>query len=95
MQIAKDEILEKIRKCVDVLLSLIEEDCKKRINNLADIFSESIQVIGHDPRNLEELDQMRTFINVQLPTRIDFITQEQETLFTDLEVLEGYLRQVP
>ncbi|CAG9321581.1 unnamed protein product [Blepharisma stoltei] len=92
---AKEEILEKIRRCVDVLLSLIEEDVQKRMNGLQELHEESIQVIGHEPRNLEELDGMRTFLNVQLPARLDFIKQEFETLFTDIEVLEGYLRQIP
>lgn len=77
------------------LFKLLLETCYNKVENTRKQYNEVLAVIDRSPANLEELDEMRKFINNTFYSKIDLIQSEITTEFNNLEILEGYMYYIP
>ena len=80
IETVKNQLLDNINKCFNTLMLVLIEKMEALIQWIADQEVEIIEIIGHEPENLEELSEMKTFIIQQYPERVTFIVKNAELL---------------
>lgn len=88
-------IIDIIDKGLDELVSLLLDDCLKKVEGLEDVYNEVLDKIIHTPKDLEELEEIRSFLNEDFPVKLEFIEQGVSSLMSIIEILEGYWRLIP
>ena len=77
-------------KVFQSLFKLLIEDSYVKINQIKLQYNEVLSEIDHPPQDIEELDTMRTFINSNYKTKVNFIEESLSYISNCLENLEGY-----
>ena len=83
----RTHLLELLEKCRYTIITIILEKLDADIIAVKKQEEEIMEVIGHNPANLEQLDEQKTFLNAHLAERREFITETIENIFDYLEVL--------
>ena len=88
-------IIDIIDKGLDELVNLLQSDCLSRIKDVESVYSEVKMKISHIPKDLEELEEIRTFLYNEFPIKLEFIEGGVTSLMSIIDILEGYWRLIP
>lgn len=86
----KDGLQKKTSKLLEELERILVEKSLEHIKKIEEQEKEIINIIDHEPVNLEELNDMKIFITTQLQERLDYINNIINQLFDISETLENY-----
>ena len=83
-------MLDIINHTIEKLMKIIIDNCVTKAGTIREAFLEVKAIISHNPSNIEELDEIRIFINEQFDTKMNFIDSETKKLMGYIHTLEGY-----
>ena len=83
-------MIENIKKIIDELIKLLQDDCVNRAKQLQETYFEIKSIIGHSPSNLEELDEIREYIKNEFEEKMITINVEIKKLMRNIDILEGH-----
>ena len=83
----KTQLLENLERCRECIIAIIMERLDADLAAMFKQDEEIMEVIGHDPANLEQLDEQKTFLAAHLGERMNFIGDTIGTVFDYMDVL--------
>jgi dynein heavy chain len=91
----KQTLLSRIEEAVTRLLDLMQTKARDSIELVEQQEQEVLSIIGHEPKHLEELDAMRTFMYTSMEERLDFVKGQVGFVFNVLHTLERLQVKAP
>ena len=88
-------VMDIIDKGIDEMVKLLLAESLKNVQEVEGVYAETVKVVKHIPKDLEELEQIRTFIFNEFSLRTEFIDQGVSRIMSIIEILEGYWRLIP
>lgn len=86
----KQEFMIKLKKATEQTLAIINENSKKRVQSLEEHENEIMIALSKEPKTLEELEEIKHFISIQLSDRMEYIQTEITELLANMEVQEEF-----
>jgi dynein heavy chain len=86
----KQDFSLKLRRSTEQVLSIITDNSKSRVQRLESSENEIMLSLSKEPRTLEELEEIKHFITVQLDDRIEVIQSEIAELMANMEISEEF-----
>ncbi|CAG9329916.1 unnamed protein product [Blepharisma stoltei] len=84
------QLKNKIKKILTELETLMLTKAKDHVAKVEEQEKEIIEIIAHEPANLEELNDMKNFIATHLGERLEYVSNILGQLFGITETLEDY-----
>lgn len=91
----RDVMIDIIDKTIEQLTRLLQDDCSNKVKEIQEIYEEIKKIISHIPKNLEELEEIKTFLSNDFTGKLDFIEHEVTMIMGNIEILEGYWTFIP
>ena len=83
-------ITSNMDKAIKSLFDILIEDSYTKIKQINIQYNEALSEIDHPPKDIEELDIMKVFINSNYKNKVQFIEETLNNISNGLESLEGY-----
>ena len=86
----QNHLIDNIEKVIQVLYTVLLDDSYAKLKQINLQYNEVLSVISHTPKNIEELDDIKKYIQKNYDLKIEFIESELTSIFSNLEILEDY-----
>ena len=90
----QDFMLLKADKLLKLLKELVVSHLDSSITDLEQLNTEINNTLKHQPSNLEELHEIKTFIQSHLSDKVQLIKEESARVFENISVLEEFKHEV-